>query len=67
MNWEGPILLGFTSGDAIPVKEQSNEDSWRTLPRHPDEDQVQLDVDRAFVYYPKGLRFLLPKSQRITV
>lgn len=24
------------------------------LPRHADEDQVQLDVNRAFVYYPNG-------------
>lgn len=26
--------------------------SWKSLPPHKDEDQVQLDVDRAFVYYP---------------
>ena len=26
--------------------------SWEELPRHRDEDQVQLDVNRAFVYYP---------------
>ncbi len=25
---------------------------WKELPRHRDEDQVQLDVNRAFVYYP---------------
>lgn len=25
---------------------------WKELPRHRDEDQIQLDVDRAFVYYP---------------
>lgn len=31
--------------------------AWETLPRHSDEDQVQLDVDRAFVYYPRGLKF----------
>lgn len=28
--------------------------SWERLPRHRDEEQVQLDVDRAFVYYPRG-------------
>lgn len=26
--------------------------SWTTLPRHRDEDQVRLDVDRSFIYYP---------------
>ncbi|KAL9119387.1 MAG: hypothetical protein Q9187_004064, partial [Circinaria calcarea] len=25
---------------------------WRYLPRHRDEDQVKLDVNRSFVYYP---------------
>ncbi|KAI1498640.1 rab-GTPase-TBC domain-containing protein [Biscogniauxia marginata] len=46
-----PVLLGFEVdklGD--PVEEGS--DSWRQLPRHRDEDQVKLDVDRSFVYYP---------------
>lgn len=33
--------------------------AWESLPRHPDEEQVQLDVDRAFVYYPRGLNCLL--------
>lgn len=28
--------------------------SWTTLPRHRDEDQVRLDVDRSFIYYPNG-------------
>jgi hypothetical protein len=26
------------------------------LAAHRDEQQVQLDVDRSFVYYPKGIR-----------
>jgi hypothetical protein len=30
------------------------EETWRSLPRHDDEDQVQLDVNRAFIYYPAG-------------
>lgn len=29
------------------------DDSWRTLAAHKDEGQVQLDVERAFVYYPQ--------------
>ncbi|KIW73317.1 hypothetical protein PV04_01448 [Phialophora macrospora] len=49
-----PFLLGFAPEDSSPVEQtQSNQDHWRTLPRHRDEDQVRLDVDRAFVYYPK--------------
>ena len=28
---------------------------WKELPPHPDEDQVRLDVDRSFVYYPIGM------------
>ncbi|KAJ1333561.1 TBC1 domain family member 20 [Microdochium nivale] len=28
------------------------EEPWHALPRHHDEDQVRLDVDRSFVYYP---------------
>jgi TBC1 domain family member 20 len=27
---------------------------WKELPPHRDEEQVQLDVNRAFVYYPNG-------------
>lgn len=28
------------------------KDKWQDLPRHREEGQVKLDVDRAFVYYP---------------
>ncbi|KAH6899043.1 rab-GTPase-TBC domain-containing protein [Thelonectria olida] len=28
---------------------------WKDLPRHRDEDQVQLDVNRSFIYYPSNL------------
>lgn len=49
---KGPILLGceqqLSTADA-------NDSSWRALPRHRDEDQVRLDVNRAFVYYPNGI------------
>ncbi|KAF4159953.1 hypothetical protein CNMCM6069_000459 [Aspergillus lentulus] len=31
----------------------SNFASWEDLPSHGDEDQVQLDVNRSFVYYPQ--------------
>lgn len=44
----GPVLLG------LPPKCSYEDDSssWQDLPPHKDEDQVQLDVDRAFTYYP---------------
>jgi TBC1 domain family member 20 len=54
----GPILLGSTgeiggSGTTTP-EEKSDPHSWKELPRHRDEDQVQLDVNRAFIYYPNS-------------
>ena len=47
----GPILL-----NCQPVTQRNEPEGgkWRSLPRHNDEDQVRLDVDRSFVYYPKG-------------
>ncbi|EJT79012.1 hypothetical protein GGTG_04103 [Gaeumannomyces tritici R3-111a-1] len=51
-----PVLLGLAPEDEVidldgpSVTDRAS--SWRELPRHRDEDQVQLDVDRAFVYYP---------------
>ncbi|KAK7900636.1 GTPase-activating protein gyp8 [Exophiala xenobiotica] len=47
-----PILLGCNI-ESTGTEQQHSNQAWRKLPRHPDEDQVQLDVDRAFVYYPK--------------
>lgn len=46
-----PLLLGYSPNHGV----DSNIDAqqcWRSLPRHADEDQVQLDVNRAFIYYP---------------
>lgn len=52
----GPILLGYKE------REESDEfrslNTWKKLPPHPDEEQVQKDVDRAFVYYPRGKQAL---------
>ncbi|KAF9729355.1 hypothetical protein PMIN06_004454 [Paraphaeosphaeria minitans] len=42
-----PILLG-----SIPDKQE--QAPWKDLPTHRDEGQVALDVNRAFVYYPKN-------------
>jgi TBC1 domain family member 20 len=47
----GPLLVGcepFQTGLRQPEK------SVQDCAVHPDEDQVQKDVDRAFVHYPKG-------------
>lgn len=56
----GPLLLGYTdfrlgaeNAESIPRKD------WENLPPHKDEDQVRLDVDRSFVYYPKSMSYPL--------
>lgn len=50
----GPLLLG-DADDNIDTKERAElANSWRALPEHRDESQVQLDVDRSFIYYPHG-------------
>ena len=48
---EGPIILGIPS---IAERVDDDDDSWRALPPHRDEDQVRLDVHRSFIYYPTG-------------
>ncbi|KAF7560772.1 hypothetical protein G7046_g3377 [Stylonectria norvegica] len=45
-------------GLAYPELSSGADDSsgdWKELPRHRDEDQVQLDVNRSFIYYPHNL------------
>lgn len=49
----GPLLLGY---DLKSRSEAERGSAWQQLPRHKDEDQVELDVNRSFVYYPKGIR-----------
>lgn len=44
----GPILLGC---NLDPLATQTN---WRAFERHRDEGQVELDVNRSFVYYPES-------------
>jgi hypothetical protein len=43
----GPLLLGCSEQD-------STKTPWQELPPYKDEHQVGLDVNRAFVYYPKN-------------
>lgn len=67
----GPILLGlpllvsrqedekqFTDGDDIPppVLLVTDEGDWKKLYPHRDEGQVELDVNRSFIYYPNRKR-----------
>ncbi|KAF4465209.1 TBC domain-containing [Fusarium albosuccineum] len=53
-----PILLGLDAPsdcqDDLGSPETSSGD-WKELPCHRDEDQVQLDVNRSFIYYPNNL------------
>ncbi|KAL8814491.1 MAG: hypothetical protein Q9223_006288 [Gallowayella weberi] len=46
-----PILLGYLPSEKL---EPAGFATWQHLPRHKDEDQVRLDVDRSFIYYPKS-------------
>ncbi|EGX94686.1 RabGAP/TBC [Cordyceps militaris CM01] len=55
-----PILLGLPAPTVNASNEklaESDDDDgrWKELPHHRDEDQVQLDVNRSFVYYPHNL------------
>lgn len=45
-----PILLGIDLNEEI-----DGPGDWESLPVHKDEDQVALDVDRSFVYYPQNI------------
>lgn len=50
----GPLLLGSNE------ERVSSDSNVKDLPPHRDEDQVQLDVNRSFVYYPEGIEPALP-------
>lgn len=67
----GPLLLGCDGQDGADKPEISEKHDWKSLPKHVDEDQVQLDVDRSFIYYPTGtsrlsshITMLLTQSNR---
>ncbi|TVY21397.1 GTPase-activating protein gyp10 [Lachnellula arida] len=47
-----PLFLGYPSQDNYVESETEERESWKRLPKHRDEDQVQLDVNRSFIYYP---------------
>lgn len=51
-----PILLGVANKEENEnIAGGPDECAWKELPRHGDEDQVQLDVNRSFIYYPNDL------------
>ncbi len=50
---QGPLLLGCGIGS-----DSAGDTAWETLPVHADEDQVKLDVNRSFIYYPSGMPIL---------
>lgn len=47
-----PLLLGCANADV-------EKTPWKDLPAHREEAQVGLDVNRAFVYYPKYSKYQL--------
>jgi len=46
-----PFLLGYSD----KIENSSEREPWEKLPPHGDESQVQLDVDRSFIYYPTNV------------
>ena len=50
----GPILLGHVPGASkeSAFAPSDSQVPWQKLPPHRDEYQVQLDVERSFIYYP---------------
>ena len=42
---------GDDTKDDLDTKQETHTD-WKQLPKHRDEDQVALDVNRSFIYYP---------------
>ncbi|XMA16308.1 hypothetical protein WAI453_009099 [Rhynchosporium graminicola] len=48
-----PILLGCEHLDAVKQELKTGAGDWKSFPQHRDEDQVRLDVDRSFIYYPR--------------
>lgn len=49
----GPILLGCQAAPRF-TPDNGGVD-WKTLATHRDEGQVELDVNRSFVFYPQGM------------
>ncbi|KAJ4390704.1 GTPase-activating protein gyp8 [Gnomoniopsis smithogilvyi] len=46
--------LAISTGGFVTdsLRQQASDESWKSLAPHKDESQVQLDVERSFVYYP---------------
>lgn len=56
--YPGPFLLGCK--DHIDSRNEDERSptarQWVKLPPHEDEGQVELDVDRSFIYYPTSMQ-----------
>jgi hypothetical protein len=50
-----PHFVDDTDEKAHGTAVGASPDAWKHLPPHRDEPQVQLDVDRSFVYYPNRM------------
>ena len=70
----GPILLGLRPRPTLEKEEGQpslsqgdtmDKIDWKQLPRHGDEDQVMLDVNRSFIYYPHSTISLAPSSEEV--
>lgn len=67
----GPILLGcdeqsLLTWETLPSPGETTHASeeGENLPAHGDEHQAGLDVDRSFVYYPKGPSMQAPRVRK---
>ncbi|KAJ5183309.1 hypothetical protein N7492_000925 [Penicillium capsulatum] len=67
---KGGLLEDELRQRAWPILLQCDEETrhddlrpWNELPRHSDEDQVQLDVNRSFVYYPDAPDDVISKKK----
>ncbi|CAG8973830.1 hypothetical protein HYALB_00005575 [Hymenoscyphus albidus] len=49
-----PLLLGEPSQSSDTEREKGDREDWKQFPEHRDEGQVQLDVNRSFIYYPNN-------------
>jgi hypothetical protein len=47
-------MLGCALPESTSATGQRNA-IWKELPPHNEEGQIELDVDRSFVNYPKGM------------
>lgn len=62
----GPLLLGYTAAQTTAEIAMEEKNNWQALSKHQDEDQVRLDVDRSFIYYPNSTSSIAPLLNHIS-